>query len=147
MHKIVATFFGLGYAPKASGTIGALGGILVYGALRWLGINNWLFLLLLLILFFLGVYSFSEVEEVWGKDNGKVVIDEVVGIWVSLLYIPFQLEYYLLGFVLFRILDIWKPLLIRKTEKLKSGWGVMADDLLAGIYTNLILQALLLWSK
>lgn len=147
MHKAIVTFFGLGYAPKAPGTVGALGGILLFALLQWWGISQWLFSIVLLFVFFLGVYSSSQIEKQWGKDNGKVVIDEVLGVGVSLLFVPFHWHYYVLGFVLFRLFDIWKPLFIRSTEKLKGGWGVMTDDLVAGVVANLVLQILILISE
>jgi len=143
VHKTIATFFGLGYSPKAPGTVGALGALILFGCLAWLHLGGWSFLLVLLTLFFVGAYSADRVEGLWGKDNNKVVIDEVLGMGMALLWIPFQWEYYGLAFALFRLFDIWKPLGIRRLEQLKGGWGVMADDLLAGIYANIILHILL----
>lgn len=84
------------------------------------------------------------VDAKWGKDNSKVVIDEVAGMCVGLLFLPVQLKYIAASFILFRFFDITKPLFIRRLEKLPLGWGVMADDLLAGIYTNLIMQVIVL---
>ncbi|MFN3666624.1 MAG: phosphatidylglycerophosphatase A, partial [Sediminibacterium sp.] len=78
-----------------------------------------------------------------GKDSGKVVIDEAAGMMISLLFVPPTLPYIITGFVLFRILDITKPLLIRKTESLPGGWGVMLDDVIAGIYANLLLHTIM----
>lgn len=147
VHKTIATFFGLGYSPKAPGTVGALGAVSLYASLFCAGMSEWVFLLLLFLIFVMGTYSSNKVEQYWGKDNGKVVIDEALGMGVSLLWIPLNWEYYVAAFGLFRLLDIWKPLGIRKMEKLEGGWGVMADDLLAGIYANLILQAVLYLSR
>jgi phosphatidylglycerophosphatase A len=79
-------------------------------------------------------------EQEWGKDPSKIVIDEVVGMWISLWYIPSGWEYFVLAFVLFRLFDIYKPFFIKKVELLKGGWGVMMDDVLAGIYTNVVIQ-------
>lgn len=147
VHKAIATFFGLGYSPKAPGTVGALGALSLFAGLFYLGISNDAFLVLLLLLFFVGTYSSNKVEEYWGEDNGKVVIDEALGMGVSLLWIPFRWELFITAFALFRLFDIWKPLGIRKVEQLKGGWGVMADDLLAGIYSNIILQTILYLSR
>jgi phosphatidylglycerophosphatase A len=80
------------------------------------------------------------VEKNWGKDNQKVVIDEVAGMCISLLLVPLSVPYVAAGLILFRFFDITKPLYIRKAEHLPGGWGVMLDDVLAGIYTNLLLQ-------
>jgi phosphatidylglycerophosphatase A len=75
-----------------------------------------------------------------GKDNQRVVIDEVAGMCIALLWIPVQLPYLLFAFLLFRFFDIVKPLLIKKVEKLPGGLGVMLDDVLAGLNANLLLQ-------
>ncbi|HMH34477.1 MAG TPA: phosphatidylglycerophosphatase A, partial [Puia sp.] len=79
-------------------------------------------------------------EGIWGKDNQRIVIDEWAGMCVALLWIPLFPRYILPAFLLFRFFDIVKPLFIKKLEQLPGGWGVMFDDLLAGLYTNLLLQ-------
>ncbi len=89
-----------------------------------------------------GVWSSGRMERKWGKDNYRIVIDEVVGMCCTLLFIPVRWPYVLTGLVLFRFFDIAKPLYIRRMEELKGGWGVMMDDVLAGVYSNLILQVL-----
>ncbi|SDG58272.1 phosphatidylglycerophosphatase A [Pedobacter terrae] len=88
----------------------------------------------------IGVMSADRVEEIWGKDHNRVVIDEVAGMCITLLFVPLKWQYTLIGLVLFRFFDILKPFGIRKLEELPGGWGVMADDVLAGIYANVILQ-------
>jgi len=145
--KIIATFFGLGYLPKASGTIAAFCACLLFFLLHDIGISWGPILVLLAVILVLGVYVSACLEEIWGKDNSRIVLDEVFGMGVALLYVPHQMKVYLAVFALFRLLDIWKPLGIRYLESLKKGWGVMADDFLAGIYANLffhILQFILL---
>ena len=89
----------------------------------------------------LGVWSSGVVEKIWGKDPSRVVIDEVAGMCIGLLFIPVQLKYVVTGLILFRFFDIVKPLFIRKMENLPSGWGIMGDDILAGVYTNILLYA------
>ncbi|SFA53410.1 Phosphatidylglycerophosphatase A [Pedobacter suwonensis] len=84
--------------------------------------------------------SADRVEEIWGKDHNRVVIDEVAGMCITLLLIPLKWQYTLIGLILFRFFDILKPFGIRRLEELPGGWGVMADDVLAGIYANIILQ-------
>ncbi|MEP6611022.1 MAG: phosphatidylglycerophosphatase A [Mucilaginibacter sp.] len=76
-----------------------------------------------------------------GKDPSRVVIDEVAGMCISLLFIPVELKYVITALVLFRFFDILKPLFIRKMEKIPSRWGIMLDDVLAGVYTNLLMLA------
>jgi phosphatidylglycerophosphatase A len=96
------------------------------------------------VIMVLGVWSAGKVEAAWGKDSSKVVIDEVAGMCISLLAVPVRWQYILIGLVLFRAFDIAKPLFIRRLEKLNGGWGVMLDDVLAGIYANLLLQIIVL---
>ena len=100
--------------------------------------------LAILIVFAIGVYTAGQVEAGWGKDSYRVVIDEVAGMAVTLLAIPVTWQYVGIGLVLFRFFDIAKPLFIRKMEKLRGGWGVMMDDMLAGVYANLLLQIVVL---
>jgi phosphatidylglycerophosphatase A len=144
IYKTLATFFGAGYAPVAPGTAGALvAAIFVY---IWqsldpgLAVYGWPLVGITIITFFVGVYCTDQLESEWGKDPSKVVIDEAIGIWISIFFIPVSIYYLFVGFVLFRIFDIWKPLGIRKLENIKGGWGVMLDDVLAGVYANIVLQ-------
>jgi len=148
LYKTLATFFGAGYAPLAPGTVGALfAAIMVY---IWqtldpsLIVYGWPLVVVTVITTLIGVYCTDQLESEWGKDPSKVVIDEAIGIWIAIFFIPVNIYYLLAGFVLFRIFDIWKPLGIRKLESIKGGWGVMLDDVLAGVYANLVLQIYLL---
>ena len=148
ISKIIATAFGAGYVPKAPGTAGAFVGIIMLWFLDILYFQYfenvlyfWLLFIVLLFLFFIaGALATDQLEPEWGKDPSKVVMDEVVGVWISLFLIPLNWQNLFFGFILFRIFDIWKPLGIRKMEKIKGGWGVMLDDVLAGVYTNIILH-------
>ncbi len=90
-----------------------------------------------------GVWSANVVDAFWGKDSNKVVIDEVAGMMITLLFLPINFKSVFTGLVLFRFFDIIKPLFIKKMELLPKGWGVMADDVLAGIYANLVLKLIL----
>jgi phosphatidylglycerophosphatase A len=141
LHKLIVTAFGLGYSPIAPGTVGALGGC-VSAILLWkyTAYPNVLLAFLILLFLFFGIYCSTKMEQEWGKDPSKIVIDEVVGMWISLWLIPSGWEYFVLAFVLFRLFDIYKPFFIKKVELLKGGWGVMMDDVLAGIYTNVVIQ-------
>lgn len=150
--KIIATGFGSGYAPVAPGTAGAL---IACGILWVLQLvmpeqfsggweqAHWL-LLLTFVFFLLGIKSAGEVEKDWGHDASRVVVDEMVGVWIAMLGVPFTWPNLLLAFVLFRVFDIWKPLGIRKLERLSGGWGVMMDDVLAGVYAAILLHCWLL---
>lgn len=93
-----------------------------------------------LVICLVGIWSGNVVEKDWGKDNKKVVIDEVAGMCIALIAVPGSYAGIIAALILFRFFDIAKPLYIRATEKLPGGWGVMMDDIVAGIYANLILQ-------
>ena len=98
-----------------------------------------------MILFFLGVFAGSRAERIWRiKDPQPVVIDEIVGMWISLLLIPPETIYILAAFVLFRLFDVIKPFPARQAELLPGGWGIMLDDLFAGIYANIGVHGILI---
>lgn len=144
--KIIATGSGLGYIPIAPGTMGALGGMITGVLLRYYTNTPDLFLCGFIILFFIaGVICSNFLEQIWGKDPSRIVIDEVVGMWLAMLFIPKGWVPILGAFIFFRLFDIYKPFYIRKTERLKGGWGVMVDDVVAGIYANLLIQLLMLF--
>lgn len=142
MYKLLATSLGIGYV-KGGGTLAALACCLVLYATRAGGatVRPWPAGLLTLGLLGLGTLAAQRVEAAWGKDSYRVVIDEVAGMWVSVLLLPVTGPRLLVGLVLFRFFDMVKPLFIRKLEQLPGGIGVMADDVLAGLYTNLLLHA------
>jgi phosphatidylglycerophosphatase A len=147
-HKIIAAGLGSGYCPVAPGTAGAALATILWWILSvFLSSGSLVLATALLIVVFtaLGVWSSGVVETVWGKDPSKVVVDEMVGVWIPLLAVNnengYYLYYMLLAFVLFRLFDIFKPLGIRKMENIPGGWGIMLDDMVAGIYSLLILMA------
>ncbi len=141
----IASVCGAGYFPVGPGTVGSLVGLLcwigLYFAFGQIGIGfHLLMLALTVLLYFVGVWASNEVEEIWGHDPSKVVADEFVGQWIALLFLPFSPLVFVAGFVLFRLFDISKPWPISKMEKLPRGTGVMMDDVLAGIISNILLQ-------
>ena len=143
INKLLATCFGIGYIKKGAGTIAALFCCLVWYLLR---IDREEYIIqsaYLVALFFIGVFTASKVEGEWGHDSNRVVIDEWFGMGVALFMIPFSWTYFGIAFFLFRLFDIAKPLYIRKVEAAPGGWGVMLDDLLAGIYSAVILHVLI----
>ncbi len=143
ISKIIATTFGIGYLQKGAGTVAALFCCLLWYFLNGGVLTVWLQLSLIVVVFFLGVFVSSVVEKEWGHDSNRVVIDEVQGVMTALFLVPTDWRYGLIAFVLFRLFDIAKPLGIRKMEALPKGWGVMLDDLLAGIYSNVLLQVII----
>jgi phosphatidylglycerophosphatase A len=137
--KLIATGFYSGYFPFASGTIGSLVGLLIYYPMTKLP-NNTSYLLLTVVIFFIGIWAATEAEKIYNqKDSGKIVIDEIVGMLVTLFALPVTPLFIIMGFFIFRIADVAKPG-IRWAEKIPGGLGVMLDDLLAGILCNLLLQ-------
>jgi len=138
LSRIFVTGLGLGYIPGAPGTCGSLPGIALFLlTCRWPLIWQ---LLLLLTVFLAGVIAAASAEREWGEDPGRCVIDEVVGQWVTLLIAGATGWWWLLaGFLMFRLLDIVKPGIIDRSQRLGGGWGVMVDDLLAGLAGGLIL--------
>lgn len=141
IHKAIATALGAGYLPKAPGTWGSVFAIIICFLLHhFLLLSNSLLLTLIVIFTIIGTWSTYKLEAIWGEDPQRVVIDEVIGVWITLLFLPFSTTTFILALILFRIFDIWKPLFIKKLEKIPYGIGVMADDILAGVYANLVLQ-------
>lgn len=135
---------GLGYAPIAPGTFGTMGAFflcylmslccpeyltttfLVSSAIGWILIGTW---------------STSKVIPLWGEDPSRVVMDEFVGYLITMILVPITLPHMIAAFVLFRFFDILKPLGVRYIDKnVKGAWGVMLDDVLAGIYACLALH-------
>ncbi len=142
LYKWIATFFGSGYFPKGPGTAGAaLATLIWYLMFCRSSADTFIFqTLLIIVATILGTWATGHLEKEWGKDPSRIVIDEAVGVWIGLLVVPCDWRYILTAFVLFRFFDILKPLGIRKMENIGGAFGVMLDDILAGIYT-LILMA------
>lgn len=141
IQKLLAGFLGIGYL-KGGGTITAVICCILWWRVQANGEFNMVMIPVTMLLIITGIWCATKVESDWGKDSSRVVIDEAAGMCVSLLFVPVTLSYIVTGLLLFRFFDIVKPLFIRKAETLQGGWGVMTDDILAGIYTNLILQVL-----
>lgn len=146
LHIIIASALGAGYSPIAPGTVGAILACVclwLFSFVDFLSTFSVFFISLIVLLTVLGVYSTNFLEKYWGKDPSKVVIDEVIGMFISMLFVPFSFLNVLLALGLFRFFDIAKPLGVKKLEALPKGIGVMADDVLAGIYANITLQFVL----
>ena len=143
MNKFIASIAGIGHI-KGGGTIAAAVTCCAIWPLWGMALSPFVFLVIGLLITLIGVYVGNKVEPYWGKDSSRVVIDEVAGMWISVCFIPHSISLLIAGFILFRFFDILKPLYIRKLEALPGGWGVMADDVLAGIYANLVLQIFVL---
>jgi phosphatidylglycerophosphatase A len=140
----VATAGYCGYFPIAPGTVGSAAGLVVYAFVRWVQ-SPVLETGLILGLFVLGTWAGTMAEHYFGGvDPGPIVIDEVVGMLITLAFIPVGWSGVLAGFVLFRIFDVMKPYPAGRFERLHGGLGVMSDDAMAAVYANLSLR-LLIW--
>ncbi|MDD5259751.1 MAG: phosphatidylglycerophosphatase A [bacterium] len=140
LAKLLATCFCLGYIPVAPGTFG--GGLLGVGIYLLIAQNNFINLAVTLAVTVIAIWSSGQAETLFGKkDDQRIVIDETAGMLVAMLWLPDTSLLYLgLGFAVFRVMDIVKPLGIRKLHDLKGGWGIVADDIAAGLVTNIILR-------
>ena len=136
----LASGTGLGYSPLASGTFGTLWGIPLFFWVSRYSMGTQAGILALFTL--ASVYLAGAAARIWGqKDPSRVVIDETVGYLVSVCWLPFTGFTVLGAFFVFRFMDIFKPFPIRKIEReLPGGWGIVLDDVLAGIYTNVLLR-------
>lgn len=140
----VATVAYCGYFPIAPGTVGSAAGLLFYLAVRWTG-SPAVEAGVIAVLFAVGVWAATTAERYFGGiDPGPIVIDEVVGMLITLAFIPVGWTGALAGFVLFRIFDVVKPYPAGRFERMHGGLGVMADDAMAAVYANLSLR-LLTW--
>jgi phosphatidylglycerophosphatase A len=140
--KILATGFGAGLSPVAPGTAGTLIGILV--CLMGYPLT-WPFRLLFVVaISAAAIYVSGQAETVYGKtDDQRIVIDEIAGFQVAMLPVPITGLHLCVAFVLFRIFDIWKPFPLDHFQKFPRGWGVVADDLGAGVYSGLLMLLLI----
>lgn len=135
--KLVATGFFSGYAPIAPGTAGSLVAVLIY----WFFINsNFQLLVITLLFFILGILTSAEFERRDGHDPSIVVVDEMVGMWISLLYVEKRVSSVLISFFLFRLMDVIKPPPAKKFDNMNGGLGIMMDDVIAGVYANILTQ-------
>ncbi len=138
LFKYIATLGFIGYLPYAPGTFGSAVGFLFVILIKPDDLN---LLVIFLLLLLLGIITSHNAEKFLGKDSGHIVIDELCGYLISVLFIPKTSGYLLAAFILFRAFDIFKPPPIRKVEKVvPGGAGIMMDDLVAGVYTNICLQ-------
>jgi phosphatidylglycerophosphatase A len=137
----LAAGFGAGYAPFAPGTAGTLVAIPIFLVLS--SIPFPLYELTVLTFFFFASWISDEAQRCWGrKDHPSIVIDEIMGYLITMLWLPRTTLFIVLGFFMFRFFDIVKPPPIRLLERVKGGYGVVLDDVLAGVYANIVLQVI-----
>ncbi len=139
--KLFASFFFSGHLPKAPGTWGAGFTAII---LFFVWPPQWYYqFLAILVIYLFGAFVAGKAERYYGHDGRQIVIDEVAGQMVALFMAPPKLMVYVLAFLLFRIFDIIKPPPARQWENMHGGWGIMADDVAAGVYAAVIVQFLL----
>ena len=140
---LIATFGYIGFAPVAPGTVGSAAGVALFYLVRRVE-AAWAQPLLIAVLFAAGVWAASLAERaLGGTDPGPVVIDEVVGMLITLLWLPVTPLGAFAGFLVFRVLDVVKPWPSRQFESLHGGLGIMADDAMAAVYGHLLMRGLL----
>jgi phosphatidylglycerophosphatase A len=139
--KLISTFFFAGYFPIAPGTFGSL----IALAIIWFLIPTVFYILIPVSigLILVSAWSAGKSEQIFGKDGSQMVIDEVAGMAISLIFVPHQVDCFVGAFFLFRFFDIVKLPPAKHAERIKGGWGVTLDDVVAGIYANLSLHLIL----
>ena len=139
----ISTAFGTGFFPFGPGTAGSLVAFLIVPILLHFGWSHGALALITLLTIPVGIWAATQTEKAWKReDPGEVVIDEVVGQWIAMLGLPALWDWRtaVASFVLFRLFDIWKPQPARWAESLPSGLGIIADDVIAGIYAAIFLS-------
>ncbi len=145
MSLAVATALGAGYVPFAPGTIGSIAGLALFVVVRATG-QPAVELAAIVAVYLVGAWAATAAEAHFGHiDPGPVVIDEVLGMLVTLALVPVSITGALVGFVLFRVFDVIKPPPCNRLEALPGGWGVMSDDFMAAVYAHLCVR-LLAWA-
>ena len=140
---VLATGFGSGYSPFAPGTAGSAVGLVFVWGMSFFGIFGQVAMVLVVTI--LSMIAADMVARSMGlKDPGLIVADEIAGMMVTMIAIPLSAKSLILGFILFRAMDVWKPPPARQFERLKGGIGIVADDLMAGVYAQLALRGLLM---
>jgi phosphatidylglycerophosphatase A len=142
VEKVIGSGFYTGYIPFASGTFGSLVALFIYLLIP--KSEDYRALLFLIILFtIVGTIVAGKFEKEYGSDPAECTIDEWVGTWISLLNLSKDFLLISIAFFIWRFLDVVKPFPARQSEKLKSGFGIMADDIISGFYSFLIMQIII----
>ncbi|MEO0089465.1 MAG: phosphatidylglycerophosphatase A [candidate division WOR-3 bacterium] len=139
IKKMFASTFFLGFLPGAPATYASFFALIFPFLIK----NSYLYILFFIGYLFLSVIIINELEKEWGKDNKKITADEVLGILTTFFFLEINLKILILGFFLFRFYDIFKLPFIRKAEKITGAWGVILDDVLAGVLANISLRIIL----
>ncbi len=141
ISKLIATGLGTGLSPVAPGTVGSFLGLLVYLITDFE--KPYLIGPAIVVFFAWGAYAAGKMEKVYGHDPSRVVIDEIVGMWISLVFLPKRFFLVIVAFFVFRMLDIFKPFPASYFDRKNGGLMIMLDDAVCGVYTNIIIHAYL----
>jgi phosphatidylglycerophosphatase A len=140
-EKLIGSGFYTGYIPFASGTWGSLAALIIY---LIPGFEKPVIIIPAIVLFtILGIFTGNKFDVIYGKDPAECTVDEVVGMWISLLFLPKTFLVVTAAFISWRAFDIIKPAPARQLESLKGGFGIMMDDIVAGLYSLLLLHLIL----
>ena len=138
LDKLISTGLGSGLSPIAPGTAGSVVGLLFYGVDGFE--KPYIIIPAIMVFFAWGSYAAGKMEKAYGHDPSRVVIDEIVGMWISLLFLPKRMLLVAIGFLVFRFLDIFKPFPASYFDKRNGGLSIMLDDAVCGIYANVLIQ-------
>jgi phosphatidylglycerophosphatase A len=138
IKKLIGSGLFTGYFPYASGTAGSISALAIYMIPGFENPTVMLFFICFSIV--IGIPLANYFESIYGEDPAQFTLDEFIGTWISLLFIPKIPLYYGLAFLIWRILDILKPFPARQSEKIKGGWGVIADDMISAIYSLIFIH-------
>ena len=140
-YKIIGSTFYFGYFPFASGTISSfIAIILIY---LFVGSNLFTTIIILPLLILFSIFLANKFEKYYGQDPSNFTMDEFVGMWISILFIPLSIKIFFIAFFVFRLFDIFKPWPANYFDKKPGGFAITLDDIIAGIYTNITLQIIL----
>ncbi len=143
MLRVVATGCWTGFFPVASGTAGSLFALALYAAVPGFAGSWAAAAAAIAVLSILSVPAATAAEAEFGHDGGPIVVDEVVGQWIAVAALPATPKTLLVAFVFFRLFDILKPFPAGRSQRLPGGWGVLADDVIAGVYAAAATRAVL----
>jgi len=141
--KFIGSGFFSGYAKFATGTVGSAVGLLFFLIPNFH--QPYVIIPSTLTLLALGVHAADKMEKKFGQDPSIVTVDEIVGMWLSVWFVPFTYINIGIAFLIFRVLDVLKPYPAQLFDRKTGGWNIMIDDIIAAVYTNLIVQISLYW--
>ena len=145
INKIISTFFYVGFLPKLPGTFGTLAGAIFYYYINYFfNPTSMEMLFITVLIIFISIITSNYAINIFkSKDPVFVVIDEVAGIFVAMLFLPFSIVNLIIAFFLFRLFDVWKPWFVGDFEKMPGGLGITMDDVAAGIMANALIQIMI----